>query len=878
MAIATINELLSLSRQAADYWAESYEFDDVWMELAPACEGALVGYARIIQMRIPELTNPYGQPFFSPYNEAVMEGLSLIVEREPLWRAIPPGQIIGPLYNLIRNPDFELWNFGVGDSQPDSWTDLETIQITGSNNQQIEAPHSGNFALQVRVSGSTATGRIKGVTQVVSGILDNTEYTAIAWVRSAGVSNGVGRILITYSSQLELYRRSISHGWELFTGKITTGVNDVVAINCEILTTAANTDGTVYFDSLMILQGDWEQYAIDKILPYMTSGHITNHWDQPVGVIEAGDINYVDVWDIPGNVDSLIRLEVQNNTVADSPGSLTAPIYAAFRIGQRRTNDVNNFSNFFDPGGLADTASSSDSRISKDTLNSSWQTIATNTIVGTANTKDNEGRFRLLVRVFDRKTSGTTNLQLRLQYFIGAANVSNKILDAITVEILNNWTVTDITPNAAMIWDTKFAANFPSQLGYIIQARRPSGTDGLYLDYVLTMPTDGGYIDAELDPAVTYGNALIVDNTNSFSVSATNQRSGWRLLFNSTALGTGAVLYDSLFFYQNTIYAGFGDGEINTYDNNIATNVYNPGLGFGFGAFAEFNGALFFSQVTALTSTVYEVSNNVFPGTARITSTTTGFGLGLKTFNGKLYAIMFRNGGTVSELWSWDGTTAVKLFTRNDQILYDIEIYRSSIFITGKDSGGNGILLEYNISSGVITTIQTFGLDDLFALKAFDDRLFFSVNGQIYYYDGLSTTLSYNATFHGQILDIEVFNNQLYAAGLTVGNNPAPIISMDSDGVWQRVYDISTFVTNKLLAANGQLYAMVNNQSVHALSIEDNSFAVANYSGVPFTAPPKKRHRYFFSYNREDGINNIDDAAQIGIGFVPRYLALRGNR
>src|SRR5262245_36210563 len=36
-AVRTIRELLQLGRQASDYWTECYEFDDVWLEIRPAC-------------------------------------------------------------------------------------------------------------------------------------------------------------------------------------------------------------------------------------------------------------------------------------------------------------------------------------------------------------------------------------------------------------------------------------------------------------------------------------------------------------------------------------------------------------------------------------------------------------------------------------------------------------------------------------------------------------------------------------------------------------------------------------------------------------------------------------------------------------------------
>jgi len=612
LTIATINELLSLSRQAADFWAESYEFDDVWMEVAPACEDALVGYARISQMRIPELTNPYGQPFFSSFNEAIMAGLSLVVEREPLWRAVPPGQIIGPLYNLLKNPDLELWNFGITDAQPDSWNDLETIQITGQNSQQSIAPHSGNYALRVQVTGSTAIGRFKGCTQIVADTRDSTEYTVIAWVRSDGVSNGVGRILITYSSQLELYRSSTMHGWTLYTGKFTTGIGDIVAINCEILTTAAFTVGTVYFDSIMILEGDFEDYAKLGVLPYMSSSAIVNHWDVPGGnIVEAGDINYIDVWDMPGNVDALVRIEFLNNT---SIVEFTNPaeVVAALRIGMRRAGDVFLFQNFQDPSGPTDTTASSDSRINSGTLSTTaWAGVSTFNIQTPTITRENQGRFRAFARVFDTRTSGLKTLFARLRYWVGVGGFSVKTLDAQTAPILNNWCIVDLTPNAGVNWDTKGNADVPSNFGFDVQMMRSANTDQAYLDYVLLLPTDGGCLIATISPPIQFGQALIVDATaQNTSVGGQWILSEWQQVASSANMNNVEWMRN----FGNALYLVGLSGRIFKYENNAITQ---PSTG-NQGAIAVYGNQLYTFQ-TAVNSTGSASDGITFPGTVMFT-------------------------------------------------------------------------------------------------------------------------------------------------------------------------------------------------------------------------------------------------------------------
>jgi hypothetical protein len=845
-AIDTINELLSLARQSGDYWAKTYEFDDVWMEVRPACNDALTGYARIIQMRIGELTNPFGQPFFGPSNEAVMEDITLIVEREPLWRALPPGEIIGPLYNFIKNPDFELWNFGVTDSQPDSWTDLETIQITGQNSQQSTAVHSGQYALKVRVSGSTLTGRAKGVTQIISNLIAGVQYTAVAWVRSDGVSNGVGRILITYSgSQLELYRSALQHGWTVYAGVFTAGTG-TTAINCQILTTAANTDGTVYFDSLMIIPGNYVTEAENGTLPYLSGSHIANHWDKGT-IIEAGDINYVDVWGVPGTEDALTRLEVQNNTTPLEP-TLPVELFATVRVGMRRTNDIFNFNNYLDPPGIADTTSSSNEYVSLAGTGIGYTTIANNLIV--SNIRDNEGRFRVLARMYD----AGSNMLVRLAYFIGAGGIGEKLLNAITAPVSGQWFIANITPNAAMNWDAKFEASLPSQMGYKVQVSRATGSSGARLDYVMVMPTDGGYLEANLNPPISQGNALIADNTASLSIGATQLHSGVNKIFQTA---TTVVWIES---FNGDIYLS-DTGFIYSFSAGVWSSV-SPTSGI-IRKMTTYNGELYGcssnGELARLRAGIWSVVATA-PGSDNMDS--------IRAFNGLLFCPT--TDGTDVDVYTWNNSslTLNKTFAGHTQIK-GTGIYNNRLLLATR-SGSNTVVSEYNPTSGAWTTNTT--ISGAFAIESelveFKGKLYgvSSTAPGLYVYDGSTWT---SQTISG-LTNLIVWNNKLY---LTGSNK----LLVSEDGVtFTQIYATITVGSSVAFAvANGALVFNVST-SIYVISEDDTIYKVANYQGTPFLSPPQKRHRFFFNVDRQNYINNIDDQMLIGIGFVPRYLGLRG--
>lgn len=860
-AISKIRELLQVARQAADYWTESYEQAFAWLEVRPACNSCRIGYARLIKANVPELNSPFTQPFFSYQAEAVMEDLTLIIEREPLWRGVPPGELLGPLFNLIRNSDFEIWNAGITDSQPDSWTDIESTHLTGQNSREDDS-HSGNYSLKVRVSGSTAANRFKGVTQVISGIRADTTYTVVAWVRNDGVSRGVGRILVTYSSQLEIYRSGSKHGWQLYTGTFTTGANDSVAINLEILTTAANTDGTVYFDSLMLLEGDLQQEAIDEFLPYISSSHVVNHWDQPEhNPIEAGDINYVDVWSVPGDEDALVRLEVQNNT---EPADFSDPVelFAKMRIGMRRTGDVFNFDNYHDPSGVTDTTASSNDRLVSSTMGQAWINVSTKIVLN--NTVDNQGRFRVLARVFDPIGGVNSTLRLRLNYFIGIANLGMKTLEAAVAPIRNNWCIVNLTPNAAMVQDNKFATNEPVQLGYTIQMSRSSGSSSGYLDYALVMPTDGGYLEADIEPPLTYRNALIVDGTGglSQSVGATQKRGGGQKLRSFSASGVLAAVKE----YKGAIYFGAGT-DIYEFNAGVWTLVLSPPADTAALRFEIYDGRLY-------------AGGGSTPAPVRSTadgrSWATAFTLAgidnvrsMKSFAGKLF-LGTETSLSAGRLYEWNGTTATLAYSSVAAIA-DFEVYKNTLYGISLDSK---IYKRDNVSGNWTQDHAFTPTLGSYNLKVFKGKMYATVDNSVYAYDGSSWTLA--STIPAGLDDIralEVLDDILYAGFLNNG------FWYSEDGIsWTELQDITDGTSVCMAAVNGVLYVGDFVDSVYAYTASDNMYKLSNFQGTTFASPPEKRHRFFFSYDRLNFINNADDAVLVGIGFVPRFLSLIGPR
>lgn len=880
-AIRTIRELMQLGRQASDYWTKPYEYDDVWLEARPACNSCFTGYSRIVSMRIPELTNPYGQPFFGINSEAIMEGITVLIEREPFWRAVEPGSIIGPIYNLIDNPSFELWNFGVTDSQPDSWTDLETLWITGSNNRQDSAVKWGQYALKIRVGSSTQAGAAKGVTQVINDTENATTYTILAWVRSEGVSNGVGRILVNYSSQLELYRSSDRHGWTLYHGTITTGNNDVVSINCEILTTAANTDGTIYIDGLMFIPGDWEQEAVDGVLPYMSGSHIVNHWDS-----DAGNINYVDVWNIPGDIDALTRVEFVNDTDPADPANVIE-VYSKIRVGMRRTNDIFNFDNYHDPVGVADATASAGDRLTVTGISTDWNDATTKLIIGGINTRDNEGRFRVFARIYDNTGP---NSQARLRYFLGIGGTNNqKTLDYVATPIQDDWCMVDLTPNAAMIIDRKFSHDPLAQFGYTVQLRRTTGTQNVRFDYSLVLPTDGGYFECDISPAIQKDVALIVDNTNSQQVSAAGVKAGYVSRFDTADDSVQSFVDFNGYLYSATSKLVGGGNIFRSQGNNVWTKVYD-GTGLQY-VLATYNSRIYAGQ-SALggVSTALLTSADGLAWSSVGTIAGAGGISEMKAYGGKLYAVVQAAG--VGYLYQYDGSALSVAYIVPSGIPICIEVYKGLIFI----GTNNGRIYTINPATNAGSLLSNTGESSINALRAFKGVLYIGVTranaGRIYTYDGSALTLTYEDTDGGTVViqDMQVYNNKLYATRSTSLDTTGSLLVSEDGVTFESIYDTERFggtiqvvwgfndviyigVLTSTAGLDGYIFAIVPDREAQ--------YGLVDFQGGYFFSPNRDvndphYHRWVFSYDRENYINTLSDKALVGFGYVPRYLALRG--
>src|SRR5690606_2449787 len=109
-AIRFIREMFAWQELASDYWTGDFSYLPVYL----VARGPRVNetrYAIIHTMSVPELANPYAQPFFSREGKATIERLTLRIERGD-WTDTPPGRFECVNISSLRSWTVAGWQIG----------------------------------------------------------------------------------------------------------------------------------------------------------------------------------------------------------------------------------------------------------------------------------------------------------------------------------------------------------------------------------------------------------------------------------------------------------------------------------------------------------------------------------------------------------------------------------------------------------------------------------------------------------------------------------------------------------------------------------------------------------------------------------------------
>lgn len=102
-------ELMAWQEAAADYWVSDYVVNPVYL-VARAARESNIRYAIIHMISVPELENPYAQPFYNT-NHAAFGTLTPRIERGH-WLSTPPGQFECVPISSVRSWTVSGWETG----------------------------------------------------------------------------------------------------------------------------------------------------------------------------------------------------------------------------------------------------------------------------------------------------------------------------------------------------------------------------------------------------------------------------------------------------------------------------------------------------------------------------------------------------------------------------------------------------------------------------------------------------------------------------------------------------------------------------------------------------------------------------------------------
>lgn len=142
--IQFIRELFQWQEQAANFWVSDWATAPVYL-VAKAARETEIRYALIHAMSVPELSNPYAQPFFSRNGKASIEGITLRIERGP-WSSTPPGEGECVPVSGVRSWTIQGWS--------ESDTSVPDNVITGSVTALVQTTNGDILA------GTDTSGRI----------------------------------------------------------------------------------------------------------------------------------------------------------------------------------------------------------------------------------------------------------------------------------------------------------------------------------------------------------------------------------------------------------------------------------------------------------------------------------------------------------------------------------------------------------------------------------------------------------------------------------------------------------------------------------------------------------------------------------------------
>lgn len=754
--------------------------------------------------------------------------------------------------NLLLNPSFEFWNDGAADSPPDSWTDNENPGIVGTLNRSADYEH-GKYSLQIDVTDSTGAGEYKGVYQDITttdGFLEAGEdYTLIVYVKNPSViTNGEIQIYANGTntgSHYALDSTAANADFTRYATKFTFHADDTtLRIQAQIYATAANCDGTIYVDKMMLVKGDFESATINPVA-YMTCGIIMNHFDDG-----PGDVNFLDIADIPGGLPAKARVNIKTRLQ-------TGPPLKLFRVALRRFPSIFDLDIKKSWGPDTEAHAWNGQCFKIENLSDNWEVFGSFAI--TENLLDNAGKFRILARVYDEASTAGT-LKLRARSYIASRGINDQISYVLSLARGEQWCVADL---GVANLSHQGAYRDPGAMGVLIEVKRSSGIEGARLDAVQLMPLDGGYVVARLHDAIAAGDELTLDNISDF-FPATNTRTTGENRELPTPPESGIIGTEICHSFNGAVYV-----------NANLTVYYWDGN--------QWNATGTVDATCQNLTCLYDFEGEMYCGTKRTAGN-----------DGRIFVL---SSGSWSE--SFDATPAKEI--------YCLQTYRDKLYAGGDDSGkiyefdGDAWSTSYDSASATIYCMETYR-GTLYAG---------SNNGKVYKTsDGSTWSEAWDSGDANVIKWLQRAGDYLYCGQDDTGK----IYRTNTGTAWTEVADFGAgeFARGGSAMLNDNPYCVYiegANYTVYYSKDEGVTWESADLEGLPYAMcaygdwlyitpyilysdigisvgipnivgrPPRLAQqidqRMYFVFDRVEDLNREDDYIYAEIHYEPQFLHVR---
>lgn len=885
-----IQELMNRLWDAEQFWIDNWQRGAVYL-MVQLTEDSGLRYSRIKTGAFSLGTYAYGARAGFPNN-------TLVLEREPAWQPVPPGEMIGPFRNLVKNPSFERWKrYGIADTFPSGWWIEEGESFPANPICEVEENQARDEKYALKMSFVGAGGQAPNEWYIWQRVrlIPDQDYTFKVWLNltmggGAGeeffirLTNETGAV--TYLS--ETYTVS-QYGWQYVTFTMDRGWYYQV-LEIGFTAPATSVGSTAIVDHIILTEGTWDSaswpggddgFYLGSTVIYSYTDPANYDYDR-ARAWPIDPTNYIDVLNVPGDMDADLRfaLEFQQMEQMDeyySSGQYLAKATAIFMEKNAPWEHLLQYDVMGDETVSGVGRGQAKIALPVDTP----KIIHTQQFNGDEVTKLINHMFRVFIKGYNNG-----DVWYWVSYWIG--DPANEVVLSRKLELDTAATIQSelyaITPVEPVNWTRVSAEQFPASLGFTIYAMTAEEEeDWILLDAVFLIPADNG--GAWCEEIIATGQALTLDSTSlakpvqkAYNITPAaqdypNNRSG------------GGQPPSHAVEYRGKLYVFYNIGGTVSDEWVFDGSIWDATMTYAAGPVTDstiFNNRLYMSTYDG---DVYYYDHNTDTSTLVI-----AYGAvvcrAIQAYANDLY--------TAYDQWivSTIGAMPDKNTTANVSCL---ALYKHQLW-AGCVNGDTYYLDAWPPTGGNPTWKDGPAVGDVNDMQEFHDRLYILCeSGEVYEWDGQAATLvrASDAARDDKARELEVYNDELFLLTGGTAQNTMSLWKMDNDDstIWTEVFGFDSedsYEDYAVMATYaGRLCCVVSPDTTsvwaciwHAPLIA--TLSIPDHSGSAMTLVPQARNRIHCLF--EENVNGflVSETTAIGanaakVWILPHWRAIRSD-